>query len=116
MVRRIRISDGTIEDIARLPGEHPVCDGLAIAADGRMFVTTVNGGGIDVLNADGSYDQFVPVASQPTNCVFDGDKLYTTAAGAIADTPDASFTGQLWLVEAGTKGLQTVHGSIGERS
>jgi gluconolactonase len=115
MVRRIRVSDGKIEDIARLPGEHPVCDGLAIAADGRMFVTTVNGGGIDVLNADGSYDQFVPLASQPTNCVFDGDKLYATAAGAIADTADASFTGQLWLVEAGAKGLETVHGSIGER-
>ena len=115
MVRRIRISDGKIEDIARLPGEHPVCDGLAIAADGRMFVTTVNGGGIDVLNADGSYDQFVPLASQPTNCVFDGEKLYATAAGAIADTADASFAGQLWLVEAGTKGLETVHGSIGGR-
>jgi gluconolactonase len=116
MVRRIRISDGTIEDIARLPGEHPVCDGLAIATDGRMFVTTVNGGGIDVLNGDGSYDQFVALASQPTNCVFDGDKLYATAAGAIADTADASFAGQLWLVEAGTQGLQTVHGSIGGRS
>jgi hypothetical protein len=48
--------------------------------------------------------------------VFDGDKLYATAAGAIADTADASFAGQLWLVEAGTQGLQTVHGSIGGRS
>ena len=112
MVRRIRVGTGTIEDIARLPGDHPVADGLAIATDGRMFVTTVNGGGIEVLNPDGSYDQFVALASQPTNCVFDGESLYATAAGALADTADASFAGQLWLLEAGTGGVPTWRGSI----
>ena len=87
MVRRCR-PDGTgIADIGRLPGEHPVADGLAVAADGRLFVTTVNGGGIDVLHADGSYDQHIAAGTIPTNCVFDGSRLFMTDAGAIADTP-----------------------------
>ena len=96
-----------------LPGDHPVADGLAVAADGRLFVTTVNGGGIDVLNADGTYDQFIEAGTIPTNCVFDGTRLLMTDAGAIADTPDASFTGQLWVIETGTEGGPTWTGSIG---
>ena len=113
MVRRCR-PDGTgIEDIGMLPGDHPVADGLAVAADGRLFVTTVNGGGIDVLNPDGSYDQFIEAGTIPTNCVFDGTRLLMTDAGAIADTPDASFTGQLWLIETGTEGGPTWTGTIG---
>jgi hypothetical protein len=36
-----------------------------------------------------------------------------TDAGAIADTPDASFTGQLWLIETGTEGGPTWAGTIG---
>jgi gluconolactonase len=112
MVRRMRLSDGKIEDIARLPGERPVADGLAVSADGRLFVTTVNGGGIDVLRPDGGYEEFIEFAPQPTNCVFDGDVLYATAAGAVADTADARFQGQLWLLEAGTQGGPTWRGSI----
>jgi gluconolactonase len=112
MVRRMRLPDGTIEDIARLPGEHPVADGMAVAADGRLFVTTVNGGGIDVLRPDGTYEQFIELAPQPTNCVFHDCALYVTSAGAIANTPDASFSGQLWLVEAGIEGVTTWRGTV----
>ena len=57
--------------------------------------------------ADGSYDQFIEAGTIPTNCVFDGTRLLMTDAGAIADTPDASFTGQLWLIETGTEGGPT---------
>ena len=86
MVRRCRPDGSGIEDIGMLPGDQPVADGLAVAADGRLFVTTVNGGGIDVLNADGTYDQFIKAGTIPTNCVFDGTRLLMTDAGAIADT------------------------------
>jgi gluconolactonase len=113
MVRRFRVGSGAIEDIGRLSGDQPVADGLAIAADGRLFVTTVNGGGIDVLGPDGTYRQNIDIAPQPTNCVFDGDLLYVTVAGAVADTADANFYGQLWTVEVGTKGVTTWRGSIG---
>jgi gluconolactonase len=115
MVRRCR-PDGTgIEDIGLLPGDHPVADGLAVAADGRLFVTTVNGGGIDVLNPDGSHDQFIAAGTIPTNCVFDGTRLMMTDAGAIADTAEASFAGQLWVIETGIEGGPTWSGRIGTK-
>jgi gluconolactonase len=113
MVRRCQPDGSSIEDIGMLPGDHPVADGLAVAADGRLFVTTVNGGGIDVLNADGTYDQFIEAGTIPTNCVFDGSRLLMTDAGAIADTADASFAGQLWAIETGTAGGPTWTGMIG---
>lgn len=113
MVRRCRSNGTGVEDVGRLPGDNPVADGLAAAADGRLFVTTVNGGGIDVLNADGTYDQFIEAGSIPTNCVFVGDRLFMTDAGAVADTADASFTGQLWLIETGVEGGPTWTGAVG---
>lgn len=112
MVRRCRPDGSGIEDIGRLPGDRPVADGLAVAADGRLFVTTVNGGGIDVLAADGSYDQFIAAGSIPTNCVFAASRLIMTDAGAIADTAEASFAGQLWAIETGIEGGPTWTGSI----
>lgn len=113
MVRRLRLETGVIEDIARLPGDNPVADGLAIAKDGRMFVTTVNGGGIDVLHADGEYDRFMKVGDVPTNCVFRGTELLMTDAGAVADTADSTYNGQLWVVETGIEGGPVWQGTIG---
>lgn len=113
MVRRLRLETGIIEDIARLPGDKPVADGLAVAADGRLFVTTVNGGGIDVLHPDGRYDRFIKAGVIPTNCVFDGRSLYMTDAGVLAASADASFGGQLWRINQDAVGLPTWHGRIG---
>ncbi|CAN5803841.1 SMP-30/gluconolactonase/LRE family protein [soil metagenome] len=112
MVRRCRPDGSSIEDIGRLPGDNPVADGLAVSADGRLFVTTVNGGGIDVLHADGNYDQFIAAGTIPTNCVFAGSQLFMTDAGAIADTADASFAGQLWLIETELDGGPTWTGTV----
>jgi gluconolactonase len=112
MVRRLR-SDGTIEDIARLPGDNPVCDGMAVAADGRLFVTTVNGGGIEVVHPDGRYDRHIKAGVIPTNCIFSGSDLYMTDAGVLANTADASYGGQLWLLRPGVDGLPVWHGRIG---
>ena len=66
------------------------------AADGRLYVTTVNGGGIDVINADGTYDRFIRAGVIPTNCVFAGRDLIMTDAGVLAASSDASYGGQLW--------------------
>lgn len=112
MVRRLRPETGAIEAIARLPGEKPVADGLAVAADGRLFVTTVNGGGIDVLHPDGRYDRFIQAGVIPTNCVFDGRSLYMTDAGVLAASADASFGGQLWRIDQDAMGLPTWYGRI----
>ena len=113
MVRRLRVDTGDIEDIGRLPGEKPVADGMAVAVDGRLYVTTVNGGGIDVLQPDGRYDQFVKAGVIPTNVVFDGSTLYMTDAGILADTADASYGGQLWRIDSDVAGLPTSYGRIG---
>ncbi len=113
MVRRLDLASGRIVDIARLPGEKPIADGMAVAADGRLFVTTVNGGGIDVLWPDGRYDQFIKAGVIPTNVVFGGATLYMTDAGVLADSSDASFGGQLWRIDSNVAGLATSYGRIG---
>lgn len=112
MVRRLNPDNLQITDICKLPGDKPVADGMAVAADGRLFVTTVNGGGIDVINKDGSYDQFLKLGVIPTNCVFSGADLYMTDAGVLADSSDPSMGGQLWLLRDVTEGLATWPGSI----
>lgn len=112
MVRRLNISSLVIEDICSLPGDNPIADGLAVARDGRLFVTTVNGGGIDVINSDGSYDQFIAIGKIPTNCVFSGSDLYITDAGVIADSVEPSVVGQLLRLKNVTVGLPTFCGSI----
>jgi gluconolactonase len=112
MVRRLNPHNLQITDICKLPGDKPVADGMAVAADGRLFVTTVNGGGIDVINKDGSYDQFLKLGVIPTNCVFSGADLYMTDAGVLADSSDPSMGGQLWLLRDVTEGLGTWPGSI----
>lgn len=113
MVRRLHLADGRIEDIGRLPGEKPIADGMAVAADGRLYVTTVNGGGIDVLFPDGRLDQSIKAGVIPTNVVFDGSTLYMTDAGVLADSADASYGGQLWRIDAEVEGLPTSYGRIG---
>ena len=112
MVRRLNPDTLKITDICKLPGDKPVADGMAVAADGRLFVTTVNGGGIDVVNKDGSYDQFLKLGVIPTNCVFSGSDLYMTDAGVLADSSDPSLGGQLWLLRDVTEGLGTWPGAI----
>ena len=112
MVRRLNPDTLKITDICKLPGEKPIADGLAVAADGRLFVTTVNGGGIDIIKNDGTYEQFLKLGVIPTNCVFSGSDLYMTDAGVLADSSDPSMGGQLWLLRNVTEGLGTWPGLI----
>ncbi|CAN5655656.1 SMP-30/gluconolactonase/LRE family protein [soil metagenome] len=113
MVRRLHPDTGLIEDIAVLPGEKPIADGMTVGADGLLYVTTVNGGGIEVLRPDGGYVRHIKAGTVPTNCVFDGRDLIMTDAGVLADTADASYGGQLWRLPIETEGLPTWRGRIG---
>ena len=113
MVRRLRLDSGAIEDIARLPGERPIADGMAVGADGLLYVTTVNGGGIDVLRPDGAFERHIKAGSVPTNCVFDGRDLVMTDAGIVAASDAASYGGQLWRLPIDRDGLPTWYGRIG---
>lgn len=113
MVRRLRLDSGAIEDIARLPGDRPIADGMAVGADGLLYVTTVNGGGIDVIRPDGVFERHIKAGTVPTNCVFHGRDLIMTDAGVIADGDAASYGGQLWRLAIDREGLPTWHGRIG---
>jgi gluconolactonase len=113
MVRRIDPVSGAIEDIARLPGDNPIADGMAVGADGLLYVTTVNGGGIDVIRPDGTFERHLKAGTVPTNCVFTGRDLIMTDAGIPADSADASYGGQLWRLAIDAEGLGTWYGSIG---
>jgi gluconolactonase len=86
---------------------------MAVGADGRLYVTTVNGGGIEVLEPDGAYVRHIAAGTIPTNCVFDGRDLIMTDAGVLADTADASYGGQLWRLAADAEGVPTWYGTIG---
>ena len=112
MVRRLDPASGAIEDIAKLPGDNPIADGMAVGADGLLYVTTVNGGGIDVLRPDGAFVRHIKAGNVPTNCVFSGRDLIMTDAGIIADSADASYGGQLWRLPIDTPGLPTWLGRI----
>jgi gluconolactonase len=111
-VRRRR-TDGTIEDLLRLPGLHPIPDGLKIAADGRIFVTMIDAGGMHVIDRNGVHLEFVKVGDVATNCAFDGESLYVTDAGVQAESAEASFGGALWRVDVGVTGLPLHPGRIG---
>lgn len=112
MVRRMDVASGKVEDVGRLSGDKPVADGLTVTSDGRLFVTTVNGGAIEVMSKDGDIVEKIPICRNPTNCVFTGTKLYVTAANALANTTNPSFTGSLWVIETESTGVRTWRGSI----
>lgn len=102
-VRR-RAVDGTVTEVAVLDEGH-VPDGLAVAGDGALYVTTVTSGGIDVLGPDGTPREFLPIGAVPTNCCFDGTTLYVTDGGRPGETADAGHGGVLWALDAPTPGL-----------
>jgi gluconolactonase len=83
-----------------------------VGADGLLYVTTVNGGGIDVIRPDGAFERHIKAGNIPTNCVFDGRDLIMTDAGIIADSTDASYGGQLWRLPIDADGLPNWTGHI----
>ena len=110
LVRKVDDS-GRVETLGRLPGDSPIADGLAVAANGDLYVTTVNGGGIDVLAPDGIVRGHLKCGSVPTNCVFVGDGLIMlTDAGTTANSAEPSMVGQLWLLDVGIDGAGTWFG------
>lgn len=110
-LRRLK-SDGSIEDVARLPGEAPVPDGMTVDADGRFYISDINGGGIHVLDESGAVEGFYAVEGNPTNCAFDGTSLFITDAGRLADGPEPALNGRLWLADVGHVGSNVYIGKI----
>lgn len=110
-VGRLR-TDGTQEDLGRMPGENPILDGMKIGADGRLYVTDLVAGGLHVLQPDGTVDGFIACGGAPTNCVFAGETLWVTDAGVLAASAEPSYAGQLWRLHISGGGAPTQYGSI----
>ena len=93
--------------------ENHVPDGLKVAANGDLWVTTVTSGGIDVVSPDGSRTDLVAVGAIPTNCAFSGSTLYVTDGGVPGEGEEATYGGVLWAVHLDdAEGMELFRGAI----
>jgi gluconolactonase len=111
MAHRVcRLEDGKRTTFSQLPDEH-VPDGMAIAADGRLFVSTTISGGVTVLSPDGEVLEEIRIGQHATNCIFDGSALYVTATHT-ADIEASQRTGTFWRVDTDATGLDLIPGRL----
>ena len=100
--RVCRLEHGEATTFCQL-GEGHVPDGMAFAADGRLFVCTTISGGVTVLSPDGELLEEITLGENATNCIFDGPTLYVTAT-KVADLDADQRTGTFWRVETDASG------------
>jgi gluconolactonase len=112
-VRRRR-PDGTIEDLHVLAEGH-IPDGLKVAANGDLWITSITSRGLDVIAVDGRYVQLFDADCIPLNCVFDGTWLYITDQGTFDTSADAKDNGRLVRIDAGVAGMPLFRGSLPAR-
>ncbi len=101
-----------VEILATLPEGH-MGDGLKFDARGRLWITTVYGGGFDVLDPDTGAMEFVPCPHYPLNCVFHGDALIVTDRGLWDEsTGKPSGAGRLLEFNVGISGPKLLRGRL----
>ena len=111
MAHRVcRMEDGKRTTFCQLSDGH-VPDGMAIAADGRLFVCTTISGGVTVLSPDGRVLEEIHIGENATNCIFDGSALYV-AATKTADIEASQRTGTFWCVETDGTGMDLIPGRL----
>jgi gluconolactonase len=111
MAHRIRRLDGGEPvTFCQLSDDH-VPDGMAFAADGRLFVATTVSGGVTVVSPDGRVLDEIHLGEHATNCMFDGTALYVTAT-KVPDIEASQRTGTFWRVQTDTTGLALLPGRM----
>ena len=111
MAHRVcRLEDGTAVTFCQLPDSH-VPDGMAFAADGRLFVATTVSGGVTIVSPDGAVLDEIHLGEHATNCIFDGPDLYVTATRE-ADIEASQRTGTFWRIETDAAGLDLIPGQL----
>lgn len=111
MAHRIcRLDDGEPVTFCQLSEDH-VPDGMAFAADGRLFVATTVSGGVTVVSPDGQVLEEINLGEHATNCAFDGSALYVTAT-KVPDIEASQRTGTFWRVETDATGLDLIPGHL----
>jgi gluconolactonase len=108
-----RSPSGSKEMIHQLPEGH-VPDGLKVAANGDLWITAFQAGGLDVIQADGTPVRFLPTGGVQCNCLFHDGWLYLTDFGEVdGDVPAvAPMIGRLSRVRVDVDGMQLFRGSI----
>ena len=111
MAHRVcRLDAGEPVTFCQLSDEH-VPDGMAFAADGRLFVATTVSGGVTVISPNGEVLEEIHLGEHATNCLFDGSVLYVTATRS-PDIEASERTGSFWRVETSTTGLDLIPGQL----
>lgn len=107
-----RKPDGSKQHIYTMrEGQLP--DGLKIDADGNFWITTVAAGGVEVIDRNGKFIDFVETGGTILNCCFGkGGKLFLCDMGPF-DVTGAAMTGRLVEVDVGVEGLPLYRGAIG---
>ena len=105
------LEEGQRRVLCQLP-EHHLPDGLDVAEDGRMFITTVASRGITVVSPEGTIVDFIYCDTEalPTNCCFDGRVLWVTDFGD--GWAEKHATGRLWRIETDAMGKPQQPGRI----
>lgn len=104
---------GRSEMIHRLPEGH-IPDGLKIAENGDLWITTFMSGGVDIIAPDGRPIDFLETGGVPLNCTFEDGSLIITDFGDITEvTGAAPMEGRLWRVDVGVEGMPLFRGAIG---
>lgn len=102
---------GKPQTIAKLTGDNPVPDGMAIAENGDLYVTDAGGANIEVISPAGELRRRIPFGVVPTNCVFDGTgRLIVTDSGTVANSTEPAFEGKLYALDLGLNGAGTWFG------
>jgi gluconolactonase len=103
MAHRVRrMENGEPVTFCQLSDEH-VPDGMAFAADGRLFVATTVSQGVTVISAEGDVLEEIRLGEHATNCIFDGPALYVTATRE-PDIEASARTGTFWRVDTDAPG------------
>ena len=112
MAHRVRrLEDGEPVTFCQLSDDH-VPDGMAFAADGRLFVATTISQGVTVISPQGEVLEEIHLGEHATNCAFDGPALYVTAT-AVPDIEASQRTGTFWRVETDAPaGLELIPGRL----
>jgi len=105
-----RLEDGKPVTFCQLPDSH-VPDGMAFAADGRLFVATTISQGVTVISPDGAVLGEIGLGEHATNCAFDGSYLYVTGTRE-ADIEASQRTGTFWRVDTDATGLDLIPGRL----
>jgi gluconolactonase len=109
--RVCRLEDGRAATFCQLSDGH-VPDGMAFAADGRLFVCTTISRGLTVVSPEGEVLEEITIGEWATNCIFDGPTLYVTAT-RTADLGFGQSTGTFWSIATdATGGLPLLQGRL----